>query len=151
MLSRPTAAIAVSMLALAISGFHSLVSYRLPMSTLPSSSSSAPLLEPAGVRVGERAVHHDDLAGRGLRAEGLDERAALHLADEFVVEGDVGVDRALGEAVVGDDRDARVLGLLRRRRDGLGVHRVHQDHVHLVVDHLLELLALLVRVASALA
>ena len=45
-------------------------------------------------------------------ADGLREGAALHLADQFVVEGDVRVDRPLGQTVVGDDGDIGVLGLL---------------------------------------
>lgn len=96
-------------------------------------------LEELGVRVGDRAVHHDDLAVLGLLAERLHERLALDLADLFVVEGGVGVDRALGQAVVGHDRDLGVLGPLDRSRDGLGVDRVHDEDVHLVGDHRVDL------------
>lgn len=56
---------------------------------------------------------------------------------------DVGVDRALGQPVVGDDGDAGVLGLLHAVRDGVRVDRVQHDHVDLVLDHLLHLVGLL--------
>lgn len=102
------------------------------------------LLELRVVRVRRVAVHHDDLAGRRLAAERRDDGAGLDLADEFVVVRDVRVDRALRQPVVGDDGDAGVLRLLDLRRDGLGVQRVHQDDVDLLVHHLLELPALLV-------
>ncbi|MEY9487315.1 hypothetical protein RKD26_003109 [Streptomyces calvus] len=108
------------------------------------SSDIAPALELLGVRIGRRAVHHHDLVGDAeVVPEGLQQRAALHLADQLVVEGDVGVDRALGQPVVGDDRDARVLGLLHAGRDGVGVDRVQHDDVDLLVDHRLELARLL--------
>lgn len=102
------------------------------------------VLELRVVRVGGVAVHHDDLAGRRLVAERRDDGAGLDLADEFVVVRYVRVDRTLGEPVVGDDRDTGVLRLLDVRRDGLGVQRVHQDDVDLLVHHPLELLTLFV-------
>ncbi|MDQ1015533.1 hypothetical protein QFZ43_002082 [Streptomyces afghaniensis] len=64
------------------------------------------------------------------------------LPDGDVVERGVRVDRALGQAVVGDDGDVRVLGLLHRAGDGLGVHRVHDQHVDLVGHHRVDLLVL---------
>ncbi len=96
-------------------------------------------LEELGVRVGDRAVHHDDVAVLGLVAQRIEQCLALDLADVFVVEGRVGVDRAFRQAVVGDDRNAGVLGLLDRAGDGLGVHRVDDEDVHLVGNHRFDL------------
>ena len=90
------------------------------------------LLELRGVRVGGRAVDHDDLLARRARAQRGQQGGALQLADLHVVEGDVGVHRALREPVVGDDLHAGVVRLLHGGLDRLGVHGVQdQDLVAL--------------------
>ena len=100
------------MLALAFSGFHSLVSYSLPMFTLPSSTAWAPFLKSAAfgsVTAPFIMTMSPDLA---LAPRAWRRALPCTLADFLVVEGHVGVDRALGEAVVGDDRDAGFLAFL---------------------------------------
>src|SRR5690606_15530470 len=57
-----------------------------------------------------------------------DERLGLDLSDGLVVEGDVVVHPALGQPVVGDDRDALGVGLLDDAARGLGVHGVQDQH-----------------------
>ncbi len=104
------------------------------------------LLELGGVRVGDGAVHHDDLAVLGLVAQGLQQGLALGLAHLHVVERGVGADRTLGQAVVGDDLDAGVDGLLHGVLDRLGVDGVQDEDVHLVGDHRVDLLGLQVGV-----
>ncbi len=96
-------------------------------------------LEVLGVRIDDRTVHHDDLAVLGLVAQRIEQGLALDGADVFVVEGGVRVDRALGQTVVGDDRDTGVLRLPDSARDGLGVDRVDEEDVHLFGDHRVDL------------
>ncbi len=76
------------------------------------------------------------------------EELALQLADDLVVEGDVEVRVAVGDqAVVGDDRDSRLLRLVGDRRAGGLVERRDDDHVGAVGDRRLGLRHLPRRVA----
>ncbi len=108
-------------------------------------------LEERGVRVGLVAVDHHDVGVRGLGAEGVQQALTLEFADLLVVEGDVGGDRAGGEAVVGDDLDALPGRLLDPRLGGLGVEGVEHDHLHALGDQGVELLLLLGRAALGVA
>lgn len=100
------------------------------------------LLEEGGVRVGRRAVDHDNVAVLGLGAHRLDQCLALELADLLVVVRHIGGDRALGETVVRDDLDVLLRGLLDPGLGGLVVDGVQDDDLHTLRDERVELLLL---------
>ncbi len=81
------------------------------------------------------AVHHDDPL-TGLRvSHGLQQRLALQSPHLLAVEGGVSRYRALGEAVVGDHGDARLVRLRDRGAHRSGVDGREQDGVDLLGDH----------------
>ena len=78
--------------------------------------------------------------GRAGLVERVEQGLALQLADLLVVEGDVVVNRAAGETVVGDHRDVLGLGLVDDACGRLGVDRVEDQDVDALGQHRLGLL-----------
>ena len=95
--------------------------------------------ERGGVGVAGVALDADVVARRHLLQEGR----GLGLADADVVEGDVEHARVFDEPVVGDDRDAGVLGVLEGRHGGILVLGQEHEDVRAAVDQRLDVRLLL--------
>ena len=95
--------------------------------------------ERRGVGVTRVALDDDVRAGR----DSLEQRLCLRLADGHVVERDVQDLGVLDQAVIGDDGDAGVLGLLQRGDDGVGVLRQEHEDIGATVDERLDVGVLL--------
>ena len=104
-----------------------------PEATACLQASLVPALrqERLGVRIARVALDEDVVALGDL----LEDRVGLGLADADVVERDVQDARVLDQAVIGDDLDAGVLGLLDRREHGLGVLREDDQDLGALRDH----------------
>ena len=91
--------------------------------------------ERRGIGVTRVALDKDVIAGGHGRQDGI----GLGLADAHVVEGYVEDAGILDQAVIGDDRDARVVGDLDGRDGSVLVLRQKDEHVRAAVDRRLDI------------
>ena len=78
-----------------------------------------------GIGVGRRALDHGVVAFR----LGCQHSACLHAADLLVVERDVGHTGRFYQAVIGDDGNLLLVGLVHGRQNGVFVHRKHDQYL----------------------